>query len=49
MDRAALQRYLGRQVRVSRQAIWLQRDASSTVSWRVSLVQTLERLADWPG
>ncbi len=49
VDRGALQRYLGQQVRVSRQAIWLQRDASPTVSWRVSLVQTLERLADWPG
>ncbi len=49
IDRGALQRYLGRQVRVSRQAIWLQRDDSATLSWRVPLVQTLERLADWPG
>ena len=45
-DRRALQRHLGDQVRVSRQAVWLRWDKSWDSPWRVALVQTLERLAD---
>jgi transcription-repair coupling factor (superfamily II helicase) len=46
-DRPALQRYLGDAVRVSRQAIWLAWDDGHAQTWRVSLVQALERLTDW--
>ena len=45
-DRRALQRQLGDQVRVSRQAVWLPWEKSWDSPWRVALVQTLERLAD---
>lgn len=47
VDRPALQRYLGGGVRVSRQAIWLPWADDRTPSWRVLLVQVLERLADY--
>lgn len=48
LDRFRLQRYLGESVRVSRKAIWMQRDMP-THEWRVALVQVLERLEgfDW--
>jgi transcription-repair coupling factor (superfamily II helicase) len=43
LDRFHLQRYLGQSVRVSRKAIWLNREMS-THEWQVVLVQVLERL-----
>ena len=43
VDRFRLQRYLGEHVRVSKKAIWMQRDLS-THEWQVALVQVLERL-----
>ncbi len=47
-DRPALQRYLGNDVRVSKQAIWLRTDdLPAGRDWKVALVQMLERLADW--
>ena len=46
-NRPALQRYLGHNVRVSKQAVWLRRDNGQSLPWKVDLVQTLERLADW--
>ena len=47
IDRGGLQRYLGNDVRVSKQAIWMRRERQGPLSWQVALVQTLERLADW--
>jgi transcription-repair coupling factor (superfamily II helicase) len=41
--RFQLQRYLGRQVRVSRKAIWLTREMP-THEWQIVLVQVLEKL-----
>jgi transcription-repair coupling factor (superfamily II helicase) len=43
LDRFRLQRYLGQSVRVSRKAIWMDRDLS-THEWQVALVQVLEKL-----
>lgn len=43
LSRTRLQRYLGNLVRVSRTAIWLDRDLS-TNQWKVILVQVLEKL-----
>ena len=42
-SRLQLQRYLGKRVRVSRKAIWLNRDLP-THEWQVVLVQVLEKL-----
>jgi transcription-repair coupling factor (superfamily II helicase) len=42
IDRAALQRYLGNDVRVSRIAIWLPKDADG--DWRARLLDVLQRL-----
>ncbi|MFQ5401400.1 MAG: transcription-repair coupling factor [Anaerolineae bacterium] len=42
-DRFHLQRYLGQDVRVSRQAIWMGRNMG-THEWQVALVQVLEKL-----
>ena len=47
IDRMALQRFLGNHTRVSKQAVWLRRDGRSELPWQVSVVQTLELLADW--
>jgi transcription-repair coupling factor (superfamily II helicase) len=47
-NRPALQRYLGGSARVSKKAVWLRRDSEAREpAWQVTLVQTLERLADW--
>jgi transcription-repair coupling factor (superfamily II helicase) len=46
VDRRALQRHLGDHVRVSRQSVWLSLEPNPDSPWRISLVQTLERLAD---
>jgi len=43
LDRVALQRYLGADVRVSREAIWLSQ-AMGTREWKIALVQLFERL-----
>jgi transcription-repair coupling factor (superfamily II helicase) len=43
IDRYRLQRYLGHDSRVSRKAIWLNRQ-EATRDWQVTLVQVLERL-----
>ena len=43
LDRFRLQRFLGEHVRVSRKAIWMNRDMS-THEWQVALVQVLEKL-----
>jgi transcription-repair coupling factor (superfamily II helicase) len=43
LDRFRLQRFLGEHVRVSRKAIWMNRDMS-THEWQVVLVQVLEKL-----
>lgn len=42
IDRAALQRYLGEAVRVSRAAVWLPHDAEG--AWRARLLEILQRL-----
>ncbi|MCS6872621.1 MAG: transcription-repair coupling factor [Anaerolineae bacterium] len=42
IDRMALQRYLGNEVRVSRVAIWLPHDANG--KWRLRLLDILQRL-----
>lgn len=42
IDRTALQRYLGNDVRVSRVAIWLPKDADN--AWRARLLDVLQRL-----
>ena len=42
-SRLQLQRYLGKRVRVSKKAIWLNRDLP-THEWQVVLVQVLEKL-----
>ena len=46
LDRFRLQRFLGEHVRVSRKAIWMNRDMS-THEWQVALVQALEKLASF--
>jgi transcription-repair coupling factor (superfamily II helicase) len=46
VNRAALQRRLGRGVRVSRHAVWVPYDGVSEEHWRVLLVQVLEALAE---
>jgi transcription-repair coupling factor (superfamily II helicase) len=43
IDRLRLQRFLGRAVRVSRKAIWMDREMSRH-EWQVALVQVLEKL-----
>ncbi|HEX6384453.1 MAG TPA: transcription-repair coupling factor [Anaerolineae bacterium] len=43
LDRFRLQRFLGENVRVSRKAIWMNRDMG-THEWQVALVQVLEKL-----
>lgn len=43
LDRIALQKYLGTAVRVSRKAIWMNRELG-THEWQIALVQVLERL-----
>jgi hypothetical protein len=48
LDRFRLQRYLGQAVRVSRKAIWMDRDLS-THEWQVALVQVLEKLHAFAG
>lgn len=47
IDRMSLQRYLASNVRVSKKAIWLRPDEGLSLPWKVTLVQTLERLASW--
>ncbi|PID85660.1 MAG: transcription-repair coupling factor [Chloroflexi bacterium] len=46
VKRYHLQQYLGRDVRVSKTAVWLSRDMG-THEWQVALVQVLERLEMW--
>ncbi len=41
-----LQRYLGESVRVSKTAVWMKRDLSTT-EWQVALVQVLERIGSF--
>jgi transcription-repair coupling factor (superfamily II helicase) len=48
-NRMALQRFLGNAIRVSKHAIWMRRDQEGQLDWKVALVQTLERLAEWRG
>ncbi|MDA0243181.1 MAG: transcription-repair coupling factor [Chloroflexi bacterium] len=43
MDRVAMQRFLGEQVRVSRTGVWFMKDLATQV-WQVGLVQVLEKL-----
>ncbi|MBN1314505.1 MAG: transcription-repair coupling factor [Anaerolineales bacterium] len=47
IDRMALQRYLASNVRVSKKAIWHRPGDDQSLPWKVTLVQTLERLASW--
>ncbi len=46
LDRIALQRHLGRNSRVSREAIWLSQEMG-TREWKIALVQLFERLEEW--
>jgi transcription-repair coupling factor (superfamily II helicase) len=43
IDRAALQRYLGNDVRVSRTAVWLPRDLEES-DWQARLINVLQKL-----
>ncbi len=46
LDRLRLQRYLGKEVRVSKKAVWMARDLT-THEWQIALVQVLEKLRDF--
>jgi len=47
VDRTALQRSIGHNVRVSRTAIWLPRGDGNTVDWKETLPDTLSKLTAW--
>ena len=46
MDRMKLQKHLGSETRVSKTAVWLTL-ADGTNDWKVTLVQVLEKMADY--